>query len=89
MCDLLAISAGHNYTAQKYLPIFAEKAKQHINGWGIGFFRDGDALVEKSSSLLWRPGTRKLPKAGAGHRQSDHYLPHKLSFEWWAAQCSQ
>jgi predicted glutamine amidotransferase len=53
MCDLLAISAGHNYTAQKYLPIFAEKAKQNINGWGIGFFRDGDALVEKSSERVF------------------------------------
>ena len=53
MCDLLAISAGHNYTAQKYLPVFAEKAKQNMNGWGIGFFREGQALVEKSSERVF------------------------------------
>ena len=41
MCDIFAISAGYNYTAQDYLAVFAEKARQNMNGWGIGFFRDG------------------------------------------------
>ena len=53
MCDIFALSAGHNYTAQEYLPIFAEKAKQNMNGWGIGFFRDGQTLVEKSSEQVF------------------------------------
>lgn len=53
MCDIFAISAGYNYTAQEYLPVFAEKAKQHMNGWGIGFFRNGQALVEKSSERVF------------------------------------
>ena len=53
MCDLFAISAGHNYTPQKYLPIFAEKGKQNMNGWGIGFFREDQALVEKSSEQVF------------------------------------
>jgi hypothetical protein len=48
MCDIFALSAGYNYTAKDYLPVFAEKAKQHMNGWGIGFFRNGSAFVEKS-----------------------------------------
>ena len=53
MCDILAISAGHNYTPQKYLPIFAQKGKTNMNGWGIGFFREDQALVEKSSEQVF------------------------------------
>ena len=53
MCDIFAISAGHNHTPQKYLPIFAEKGKQNMNGWGIGFFRDDQALVEKSDEQVF------------------------------------
>lgn len=48
MCDLLAISAGFNYTPCQYLPLFAEKGKTNISGWGIGFFREAEVLVEKS-----------------------------------------
>ena len=54
MCDILAISAGHNYTPQKYLPIFAQKGKTNMNGWGIGFFREDKALVEKSSEQVFK-----------------------------------
>jgi predicted glutamine amidotransferase len=53
MCDIFALSAGHNYTAQDYLPIFAEKARENMSGWGIGFFRDGQTLVEKSSEQVF------------------------------------
>ncbi len=53
MCDILAISAGHYYTAQEYLPVFAEKAKENMNGWGIGFFRDARAFVEKSAEQVF------------------------------------
>jgi predicted glutamine amidotransferase len=53
MCDIFALSAGVNYTAQHYLPIFAEKSKQNMNGWGIGFFRDNQALVEKSAEQVY------------------------------------
>lgn len=53
MCDIFAISAGHAYTAQEYLPIFAAKAKQNMNGWGIGFFRNAKAFVEKSSEQVF------------------------------------
>jgi predicted glutamine amidotransferase len=35
------------------LPIFAEKGKRNMNGWGIGFFRDNQALVEKSSEQVY------------------------------------
>ena len=52
MCDIFALSAGYNYTAKDYLPVFAEKAKQHMNGWGIGFFRNGSAFIEKSSEQV-------------------------------------
>ncbi len=53
MCDILAISAGYNYTPRKYLPIFAEKGKQNMTGWGIGFFREHVALVEKSAEQVF------------------------------------
>ena len=53
MCDIFALSAGHNYTAQEYLPVFAEKAKENMNGWGIGFFRESQAYVEKSSDQVF------------------------------------
>jgi hypothetical protein len=52
MCDIFALSAGYNYIAKDYLPVFAEKAKQNMNGWGIGFFRNGNAFVEKSSEQV-------------------------------------
>lgn len=53
MCDILAISAGYNYTPGKFLPIFAEKGKENMNGWGIGFFREDKALVEKSPEQVF------------------------------------
>lgn len=53
MCDILAISAGYNYTPKKYLPIFAEKGSANMNGWGIGFFREDQALVEKSEEQVF------------------------------------
>jgi predicted glutamine amidotransferase len=53
MCDIFALSAGYNYTAQDYLPVFAEKARKNMNGWGIGFFREGQAFVEKSSEQVF------------------------------------
>jgi predicted glutamine amidotransferase len=55
MCDVLAISAGHNYTPNQYLPLFAERGKRNLHGWGIGFFRDGQALVETSPEEVY-PG---------------------------------
>jgi len=53
MCDIFALSAGYNYTAQQYLPIFAEKGRKNMNGWGIGFFRESQALVEKSAERVF------------------------------------
>jgi predicted glutamine amidotransferase len=53
MCDIFALSAGVNYTAQQYLPVFAEKARRNMSGWGIGFFRDNHVLIEKSSEKVY------------------------------------
>ncbi|MDY0040122.1 MAG: class II glutamine amidotransferase [Desulforhabdus sp.] len=53
MCDIFALSAGVNYTAQQYLPIFAEKSKRNMSGWGIGFFRDNEAFIEKSAEKVY------------------------------------
>jgi predicted glutamine amidotransferase len=53
MCDIFALSAGYNYTAQQYLPIFAEKGRKNMNGWGIGFYRENQAIIEKSSESVF------------------------------------
>jgi predicted glutamine amidotransferase len=53
MCDILAISAGYNHTPKKYLPIFAEKGSENMNGWGIGFFHQDQALSEKSEEQVF------------------------------------
>ena len=53
MCELFAMSAGQHYTAQDYLPLFADKSRANISGWGIGFFRDGQVYIEKSCEGIY------------------------------------
>ena len=53
MCELFAMSAGQNYTAQDYLPVFADKSRANISGWGIGFFRNGQVHIEKSCEGIY------------------------------------
>ncbi len=53
MCELFAMSAGQNYTAQEYLPVFADKSRDNISGWGIGFFRAGQVVIEKSCEGIY------------------------------------
>jgi hypothetical protein len=56
MCELFATSAGYHYTAQEYLPLFADKARDNMSGWGIGFFRDGQVHIEKSCEGIYAGG---------------------------------
>jgi len=53
MCELFAMSAGQHYTAQDYLPRFADKARANMSGWGIGFFREGQVHIEKSCDGIY------------------------------------
>jgi predicted glutamine amidotransferase len=53
MCELFAMSSGENYTAQEYLPVFADKSRDNISGWGIGFFRNGQVFIEKSCEGIY------------------------------------
>jgi hypothetical protein len=53
MCELFAMSAGQHYTAQDYLPQFADKARDNMSGWGIGFFREGQVHIEKSCEGIY------------------------------------
>lgn len=55
MCELFAMSGGQHYTAQDYLPPFADRARSNISGWGIGFFREGQVHIEKSREEVY-PG---------------------------------
>ena len=56
MCELFAMSAGQRYTAQDYLPLFADKARENMSGWGIGFFREGQVHIEKSCEGIYSGG---------------------------------
>ncbi|MFZ5447400.1 MAG: class II glutamine amidotransferase [Thermodesulfobacteriota bacterium] len=56
MCELFAMSAGYHYTAQEYLPLFADKARDNMSGWGIGFFREGQVHIEKSCEGIYSGG---------------------------------
>jgi predicted glutamine amidotransferase len=56
MCDLFALSANKDYSAPKSLPIFAEQAGKNLDGWGIGYFRNHIACVEKSAKGIFVAG---------------------------------
>lgn len=55
MCDLFALSAATNFSAPKALPLFASRASNNMDGWGIGYFRKGRALMEKSAQRVYMP----------------------------------
>ena len=55
MCDLFALSAATNFSAPKALPLFASRASNNMDGWGIGYFRKGRAFVEKSAQRVYMP----------------------------------
>jgi predicted glutamine amidotransferase len=49
------MSAGQSYTAREYLPLFAERGKKNVHGWGIGFFREESVHVEASHHSAYGP----------------------------------
>lgn len=56
MCDLFALCASQNYTAATSLPLFAMRGRRNVHGWGIGFFRKGQPVVEKSGERVFTDG---------------------------------
>lgn len=56
MCDLFAMSAQKKSGAARSLPIFGIRSRRNVDGWGIGFFRNEKALVEKSADRIYVPG---------------------------------
>ncbi len=56
MCDLFALSAAHHHTAATSLPLFAVKGRKNVHGWGIGFFRHRQPIVEKSGDQVFAEG---------------------------------
>ena len=56
MCDLFVLSAKKDYSAPKSMPLFAVRAKKNMDGWGIGFFRKDQAVVEKSGEQVFYSG---------------------------------
>lgn len=56
MCDLFALSAAKNFTASASLPLFAVRGRKNVHGWGIGFFRKRQPVVEKSAERVYYEG---------------------------------
>jgi len=56
MCDLFALCASHHYTAAASLPLFAVRGRQNVHGWGIGYFRRKQPVVEKSGEKVFQDG---------------------------------
>ncbi|MFA5111167.1 MAG: class II glutamine amidotransferase [Desulfobaccales bacterium] len=56
MCDLFALSAAHHYTAATSLPLFAVRGRKNVHGWGIGFFRHRQPIIEKSGDQVFAEG---------------------------------
>lgn len=56
MCDLFAMSAAKRSEAARSLPVFGVRARKNMDGWGIGFFRNDRAHVEKSANRIYVPG---------------------------------
>jgi len=56
MCDLFALSASRSYTAAASLPLFAVRGRSNVHGWGIGFFRRSQPVMEKSAEKVFTDG---------------------------------
>lgn len=56
MCDLFALSAGRRYSVPEALSVFALRAKNNMDGWGIGYFKKDTARVEKSFQHVFSEG---------------------------------
>ena len=56
MCDLFALCASQYYSATRSLPLFAVRGRQNVHGWGIGFFRKKQPVVEKSKEKVYQDG---------------------------------
>jgi len=56
MCDLFALSASRHYTAATSLPLFAVRGRKNVHGWGIGFFRRHQPVLEKSGERVFTDG---------------------------------
>jgi predicted glutamine amidotransferase len=64
MCDLFALSANRDYSDPKSLPVFAEQAGKNLDGWGIGYFRNHHACVEKAAKGNFVAGQLHCSTAG-------------------------
>jgi predicted glutamine amidotransferase len=56
MCDLFALSATRHDSAATSLPLFAARGRANVHGWGIGFFRKRQPIVEKSGEKVYADG---------------------------------
>ena len=47
MCDLFAMSCNSEDRATRSLPRFARYATRNPHGWGLGWYENGEARIER------------------------------------------
>ena len=55
-CDLFLLSSHTAYAAERALPSFARLGEWNKDGWGIGSYRLGNALVQRSADRVLAGG---------------------------------
>ncbi len=99
MCDLFALCAPRTFTAAASLPLFGVRGRANVHGWGIGFFRQGRPVVEKSQDRVFTDGRlhgsfQRLAKVVAGpiivahiryksSGQVDECHAHPFALDFW------
>ena len=56
-CDLFLLTSHNAWNAEMSLESFARIGRRNINGWGIGFYRDGISRVVRSEIPAAEEGT--------------------------------
>lgn len=77
MCELFCISSRQPTTAPDSLSTFASRGGNtghHVDGWGIAFFRDGDALLVRGAEPSAR--SAHLEFLSQGHEPSPLIISH-------------
>jgi predicted glutamine amidotransferase len=81
MCDLFALCASQHYTAATSLPLFAVRGRQNVHGWGIGFFRQQQPVVEKSGEKVYQDG--RLHGSFQRLARVDECHAHPFVLDFW------
>ena len=77
MCDLLGISCNENDRASRSLKEFGEKfSDRNADGWGIGFWKNGEAVIEHASKNDLKAKKSKLFHETRKVTSSKNFIAH-------------